>query len=157
MTQSDTTTQPHDSDPWPPASMQQLVTMCTTPALIGLGIVPPPGQEEPALDLPLARHFIDLLALLDEKTSDQLDDADQQALDRSLHELRMAFVQIQQSTDSQTATSDGTAGTQLEATVEDDSADDSHTATGDAEPDTEASGPGEPLVPDSSGAADEDV
>ena len=55
--------------------MQQLVTMCTTPALIGLGIVPPPGQEEPALDLPLARHFIDLLALLDEKTSDQLDDA----------------------------------------------------------------------------------
>lgn len=137
--------------------MQQLVTMCTTPALIGLGIVPPPGQEEPALDLPLARHFIDLLALLDEKTSDQLDDADQQALDRSLHELRMAFVQIQQSTDAQTAASDGTAGTQLEATAEDNPTDESHTATGDAEPDTEASGPDEPLVPDSSAAADEDV
>jgi len=71
--------------------------MCTSPALIGLGILPTPGQEQPSIDLPLARHFIDLLALLNEKTGDRLDATDQQAIDQSLHELRMAFVQVQQS------------------------------------------------------------
>ena len=69
--------------------------MCTSPALIGLGLVPPPGQEEPEVDLALARHFIDLLALLDEKTGDNLSDEEQQAVEQSLHELRMAFVQVQ--------------------------------------------------------------
>ena len=70
--------------------------MCTSPVLIGLGIVPVPGQEETVVDLPMARHFIDLLALLDEKTADSLSAEEQQAMDQSLHELRMAFVQVQQ-------------------------------------------------------------
>jgi hypothetical protein len=87
---------------WPDASFRELVTMCTSPALMGLGIVPAPGQDQASVDLPLARHFIDLLALLDEKTGDRLDATDQEALDQSLHELRMAFVQVQQSEESET-------------------------------------------------------
>lgn len=83
-------------DTWPTASMAELITMCTSPVLIGLGIVPVPGQEETVVDLPMARHFIDLLALLDEKTADSLSAEEQQAIDQSLHELRMAFVQVQQ-------------------------------------------------------------
>ena len=83
-------------DTWPTASMAELITMCTSPVLIGLGIVPVPGQEESVVDLPMARHFIDLLALLDEKTADSLSAEEQQAIDQSLHELRMAFVQVQQ-------------------------------------------------------------
>ena len=78
--------------------MGELITMCSSPALIGLGIVPAPGQDEPEVDLHLARHFIDLLALLNEKTAKQLDEAEQKGLEQSLHELRMAFVQVQQAT-----------------------------------------------------------
>ena len=106
MTGFDSTTSPDPPDPWPIASMSELVTMCTSPALMGLGIVPPPGQEEPELDLPMARHFIDLLALLDEKTADQLDDIEQQALNQALHELRMAFLQVQQAAESQPVATD---------------------------------------------------
>ena len=84
-------------DTWPTASMAELITMCTSPVLIGLGIVPVPGQDETTVDLPMARHFIDLLALLDEKTGDALSAEEQKAIDQSLHELRMAFVQVQQS------------------------------------------------------------
>ena len=69
---------------------------------MGLGIVPAPGQEQASVDLPLARHFIDLLALLDDKTGDRLDATDQEALDQSLHELRMAFLQVQQAADAET-------------------------------------------------------
>ncbi len=104
MSTSDSSRQPEPPSDWPEASFRELVTMCTSPALMGLGIVPAPGQDEPAVDLPLARHFIDLLALLDDKTGDQLDASDQEALDQSLHELRMAFVQVQQSAEAETQT-----------------------------------------------------
>ena len=104
MSTSDSSRQPEPPSEWPEASFRELVTMCTSPALMGLGIVPAPGQDEPAVDLPLARHFIDLLALLDDKTGDRLAASDQEALDQSLHELRMAFVQVQQSAEAETQT-----------------------------------------------------
>ena len=101
MPDTEPTSQTPSPDPWPPASMGELITMCSTPAMIGLGIVPAPGQEEPEVDLHLARHFIDLLAILDEKTAGQLDEAEQKGLDQALHELRMACVQMQQATPEQ--------------------------------------------------------
>ena len=107
MSTSDSSRQPEPPSEWPEASFRELVTMCTSPALMGLGIVPAPGQDEPAVDLPLARHFIDLLALLDDKTGDRLDASDQEALDQSLHELRMAFVQVQQSAQAETQPANG--------------------------------------------------
>ena len=81
--------------------MGELITMCSSPALIGLGIVPAPGKEEPEVDLHLARHFIDLLTLLDEKTAGQLDEAETKGIQQALHELRMGFVQIQQASQQQ--------------------------------------------------------
>ena len=81
--------------------MGELITMCSSPALIGLGIVPAPGKEEPEVDLHLARHFIDLLTLLGEKTAGQLDEAETKGIQQALHELRMGFVQIQQASQQQ--------------------------------------------------------
>ena len=104
MSTSESSRQPEPPSDWPEASFRELVTMCTSPALMGLGVVPAPGQDEAAVDLPLARHFIDLLALLDDKTGDRLDATDQEALDQSLHELRKAFVQVEQATESGTRT-----------------------------------------------------
>ncbi len=86
---------PASDNQWPDATIGELITMCSSPALIGLGIIPAPGQDTAEVDLPLARHFIDLLALLNDKTEGQLEDDDQLAIDQALHELRMAFVQVQ--------------------------------------------------------------
>ncbi|MBO50964.1 MAG: hypothetical protein CMJ69_09280 [Planctomycetaceae bacterium] len=119
MSTTDSSRQPEPPSEWPEASFRELVTMCTSPALMGLGIVPAPGQDEPAVDLPLARHFIDLLALLDDKTGDRLDASDQEALDQSLHELRMAFVQVQQSARAETQTDSGPSETVSSASDED--------------------------------------
>lgn len=119
MSASDPSPRPEPPSEWPEASFRELVTMCTSPALMGLGIVPAPGQDEPAVDLPLARHFIDLLALLDDKTGDRLDASDQEALDQSLHELRMAFVQVQQSAQTETQTDNGPPETVSSASDED--------------------------------------
>ncbi len=86
---------PASDNQWPEATIAELITMCSQPALIGLGIIPAPGQDTAEVDLPLARHFIDLLALLNDKTEGQLEDNDQLSIDQTLHELRMAFVQVQ--------------------------------------------------------------
>jgi hypothetical protein len=86
---------PASANQWPDASIGELITMCSQPVLIGLGIVPAPGQDTTEVDLPLARHFIDLLALLNDKTEGQLEDTDRLEIDQALHELRMAFVQVQ--------------------------------------------------------------
>jgi hypothetical protein len=67
-------------------------------AELNLGLLPfgggPMGEEdtqEPDFDL--ARHNIDLLAMLQEKTKGNLSADEQQALDNSITELRFRFVQ----------------------------------------------------------------
>jgi hypothetical protein len=105
---------PASDNQWPDASISELITMCSSPALIGLGIVPAPGQDTAEVDLPLARHFIDLLALLNDKTEGQLEDTDQLALDQALHELRMAFVQVQDAQRDSDTETDLTANQSVE-------------------------------------------
>ena len=51
MTDSESTPQSSRPTQWPAVSIRELVTMCASPALIGLGIVPLPGQEQPEIDL----------------------------------------------------------------------------------------------------------
>ena len=81
-----------DSSQLPTASLAELVTICSTQAMVGLGVLPVPGTEQPAVDLPLARHFIDLLDVLEQKTQGNLDRDEQALLDSTLHQLRMAYV-----------------------------------------------------------------
>ena len=78
----------------PPASFGTLVAMFTTQAMVSLGAIPNPatGKAEPQLEL--ARHFIGLLGVLEEKTKGNLDPHESQQLIQSLHELRIAFVEI---------------------------------------------------------------
>ena len=105
---------PASANQWPDASIGELITMCSSPALIGLGIVPAPGQDTAEVDLPLARHFIDLLALLNDKTEGQLEGTDQLAIDQALHELRMAFVQVQDAQRDSDTETDQTANPSVE-------------------------------------------
>jgi hypothetical protein len=65
---------------------------------LNLGLLPfgASGEEKSAPDFELARHNIDLLAMLQLKTTGNLTTEEQRALDNSVTELRFRFVQVQQ-------------------------------------------------------------
>ena len=57
-----------------------------------LGLTPW-SQEKPEVNLPLARHSIDLLAMLQDKTRNNLSMEEQRLLDNTLTELRFRYIQ----------------------------------------------------------------
>lgn len=86
--------QPPEANPHqlPEASFSFIVTSFATQALSALGFVPNPvtGQAEPDRDL--AKHLIDSLGVLDEKTAGNLSEDESGLLNETLHQLRMAYV-----------------------------------------------------------------
>ncbi|QDU37993.1 hypothetical protein Mal4_23120 [Maioricimonas rarisocia] len=84
-----------DIDPsrLPPASFPLIVEMLSTQALVALGMIPEPGTSEPKLRLNLARHLIDLLGVIDQKTKGNLDEGEEQLLENTLHQLRMVYLE----------------------------------------------------------------
>lgn len=79
----------------PPADFDFLVYSLRLQAELNLGLLPTgaPDEEDHGPDLDLARHNIDLLTVLQEKTKGNLTDAEQRALDDSVTELRFRFVE----------------------------------------------------------------
>ncbi len=79
----------------PEPSILELAQMIVMQVSIGLGGMQDPstGQQIPP-SLPLAKHYIDLLEVLKNKTKGNLDENEQKIIDATLHELRMAFVQV---------------------------------------------------------------
>ncbi len=63
-----------------------------TQGLVLLGEVPNPYTNKKEENLDAARHMIDILCLLQEKTRGNLDREEQQLLDSVLYELRMKFM-----------------------------------------------------------------
>lgn len=82
---------PDHSHGMPPATFISLVHLLTAQAMAGLGLVPGPDGK-PHRELSVARHFIDLLSVLEVKTKGQLDPDEALMLEDVLHDLRMAFV-----------------------------------------------------------------
>jgi hypothetical protein len=79
----------------PPASFPVLVSTLTTQSLVALGQIPDPYSGRAIADLEVAKHFIDTLAVLEEKTRGNLTDEEKAMLEDVLHQLRMAFVAMQ--------------------------------------------------------------
>jgi hypothetical protein len=80
----------------PPPSLLELVEMIVMQASIGLqGYQDGNGRVIPP-NLMLARHYIDLLQLLADKTRGNIDAQESTVMDATLHELRRAFVEIAQ-------------------------------------------------------------
>jgi hypothetical protein len=77
----------------PPADFDFLVYSLRLQAEMNLGLLPFGGNQEP--DYELARHHIDLLAMLQEKTKGNLTPEEQTQLDNSVTELRFRFVETQ--------------------------------------------------------------
>ena len=84
-----------DSDfPLPPPTFEFLVFSLKTQAEMQLGLFQfgEPSEEPP--NLPAARHAIDLLAMIAEKTRGNLALEEQRLIENSLTELRFRFIQV---------------------------------------------------------------
>lgn len=68
------------------------VLSLSTQALAYLGEIPDPATNTTHVDLAAARHFIDILAMLQQKTSGNLDPSESEILQHALYDLRMRFV-----------------------------------------------------------------
>ena len=79
----------------PPPTFEFLVLSLKMQAEMGLGLLKVPGDDQ-GQDLSRARHFIDLLAMMVEKTKGNLSLNEQRLLENSVTELRFRFVQISQ-------------------------------------------------------------
>jgi hypothetical protein len=77
----------------PPASFATLVQSHMTQALYYMGAMATMGGE-PILDLDMAKHQIDTLGVLDEKTKNNLTPDEQRLLDLALYETRTRFVSV---------------------------------------------------------------
>jgi len=82
--------------PMPPASLSFLVTTLATQAMVAMGLVPNPLTQKAELRLDQARHFIDMLQVLQEKTEGNRTPEESQILDGVLHELRMGFLSVKE-------------------------------------------------------------
>ena len=76
------------------ASFLGLANMLGVEAAMHLGVIRPPGDEAPPVDLESARHLIDMLGMLQSKTSGNLTPEEDRFLDGVLADLRMSFVEI---------------------------------------------------------------
>ena len=77
----------------PPASFTTLVSMLSTQALVSMGQLAIPG-EEPSVRLDLAKYYIDLLDMLEEKTRRNLLGFEADLLKQSVHQLRLVFIEV---------------------------------------------------------------
>lgn len=76
----------------PPASFSILITTLATQAFAALGQIAPPDAEEFPVDLVLAKHIIDTMEILQQKTKGNLTTEESNLLNQMLYELRMVFV-----------------------------------------------------------------
>ncbi|HEY1628870.1 MAG TPA: DUF1844 domain-containing protein [Tepidisphaeraceae bacterium] len=77
----------------PPASFATLVQSLVTQALFYLGDLSVRGGE-PVVNLDMAKHHIDSLNVLEEKTANNLSPEEKQMLDAALYEARMRYISV---------------------------------------------------------------
>lgn len=78
----------------PPADFRTLMSMIATNALVYMGAFPDPETGRAIVALDYARHYIDLLDVLAEKTKGNLNEEETADIAEVLNELRMRYVQL---------------------------------------------------------------
>ncbi len=76
----------------PEVKFSMFILSLNTSALVHLGQIPDPLTQEKKVDLPLARHTIDTLQMLREKTKGNLTKEEERLLDSILYELRILYL-----------------------------------------------------------------
>jgi len=79
----------------PAPHLAEIVQMLVVQASIGFGgFQDPQSGERIPPQLPVAKHYIDLLELFQQKTVNNVDEEEKKLIEHTLHELRIAFVQM---------------------------------------------------------------
>ena len=78
-----------------PVDFSTHVLSLASTALIALGKMPGPDGQSHPLDLETARHLIDALGMLEQKTKNNLDEAEGKLLASLIYDLRVAYVDAQ--------------------------------------------------------------
>ena len=82
----------HAASPLPEVSFSTFIVSLASSALVQLGEVPDPASGARSLDLPVARHSIDVLEMLRQKTVGNLNADESQLLESLIYELRLKYV-----------------------------------------------------------------
>jgi Domain of unknown function (DUF1844) len=77
----------------PEPSFEFLVATLGMQAQMHLGMLVPDPSQAPEVNLPMARHMIDLLAMMQDKTKGNLSMEEARMLENTLTELRFRYVQ----------------------------------------------------------------
>ena len=78
----------------PPANFETLISSIVTQALFAMGAIPDPRTGQRMQHLDLARHHIDLLGVIEEKTKGNLTEEEEKMLSQTLYELRSRYIQM---------------------------------------------------------------
>lgn len=78
----------------PPATFATLINSIASQALFAMGAMPDPQTGQRYTNLDIARHHIDSLGVVEDKTTGNLTDEEKKNLAATLYELRSAYIQI---------------------------------------------------------------
>jgi hypothetical protein len=82
-----------------PASFVNFLSTLATNAAAALGAMPHPATGQRSIDLDTGKYWLDVLAMLREKTKGNLHDRESRLLDGLLADLRMQYVQLVRATE----------------------------------------------------------
>jgi hypothetical protein len=80
--------------PLPPADLTFLASTLYLQAMVSLGLLPHPMSDKPQVQIDQAKHSIDMLDVLYDKTAGNRTPEETAAMDHMLHELRMAYIAV---------------------------------------------------------------
>lgn len=78
-----------------PVDFSTHILSLASTALIALGKMPTPDGGSLPVDLDMAKHLIDVLGMLEQKTRGNLDEAEEKLLASLTYDLRVAYVDAQ--------------------------------------------------------------
>jgi len=81
--------------PLPPPSLEILVSSLGMQAMMAMGLLADPEGGKAEVHLSQAKHFIDAIAMLEEKTEGNRTAEETAVFNNLLHELRMGFLAVQ--------------------------------------------------------------
>ncbi len=80
-------------EPLPEINFSTFIISLSTQALMHLGEIADPMSGNVAIDAPMAKHMIDILGMLKEKTGGNLNASEERLLQDILFDLRMKYVE----------------------------------------------------------------
>jgi len=81
-----------DRTPLPEVNFNSLIFSLSSSALLNLGEIADPHTGQKRKDIPLAKHSIDIIAMLKDKTKGNLSEEEQRFLESILADLRWRYV-----------------------------------------------------------------